>query len=377
MGIARIAAPRRPPEHGRGARRGSGARARQRSDAGAGARRGRREGRRSRDRARPRAGRCCSSSRPAIRGAGCSSSSSSRPGADPRERQAAAASRSSRSGDLSDGNEQGLLGLAFHPRFADQRQALRQLHRRTMATRTSSSTRSARTPTSSIPRRARELIRIAQPYSNHNGGNLVFGPDGKLYIGMGDGGSAGDPHEQRPEPAGAARRRSCASTSMPRSPSPSSSTSACATRGGSGSIRRPAISTSATSARTCGRRSTSSRHGRHAPQLRLEHRRGHPLLRRRDLRPRRGFTRAGRRLLARRGLLGHRRRDLSRQGAAAARRALLLRRLLHGPVAQLPVAGRRRSASTGTGRPRSMPRACSSRSARSASTPTARSTSSS
>ena len=45
------------------------------------------------------------------------------------------------------------------------------------------------------------ILRVAQPYANHNGGNLVFGPDGYLYVGLGDGGSAGDPQNnaQRPD----------------------------------------------------------------------------------------------------------------------------------------------------------------------------------
>jgi glucose/arabinose dehydrogenase len=41
---------------------------------------------------------------------------------------------------------------------------------------------------------AKLILSVAQPYSNHNGGQIAFGPDGRLYVGMGDGGAGGDPH---------------------------------------------------------------------------------------------------------------------------------------------------------------------------------------
>ena len=46
----------------------------------------------------------------------------------------------------------------------------------------------------------RELLAVAQPFANHNGGDLVFGPDGLLWIGLGDGGSGGDPNNNAQNP---------------------------------------------------------------------------------------------------------------------------------------------------------------------------------
>ena len=90
------------------------------------------------------------------------------------------------------GSERGLLGLAFHPNFATNGYFY------VNYTNTSGNTVVARYTVSSNPNvadasSAFTLLTVAQPYSNHNGGTLKFGPDGYLYIGMGDGGSGGDP----------------------------------------------------------------------------------------------------------------------------------------------------------------------------------------
>lgn len=95
--------------------------------------------------------------------------------------------------DLSTGNEQGLLGLAFHPKFAENRRFYINYTAKDASTHIVEYRVSATNPDVADDKPHREIAHIAQPYSNHNGGNLVFGPDGKLYTGMGDGGAANDP----------------------------------------------------------------------------------------------------------------------------------------------------------------------------------------
>ncbi len=88
------------------------------------------------------------------------------------------------------GNEQGLLGLAFHPDFANNGFFYVNYTERggdTVIARFSASGDSA-DPNSEV-----RLLNVKQPYPNHNGGALAFGPDGYLHIGLGDGGSGGDP----------------------------------------------------------------------------------------------------------------------------------------------------------------------------------------
>ena len=92
------------------------------------------------------------------------------------------------SDDVSLGGEQGLLGLAFstdgqylYVNYTDVEGDTRIVGYAMHGDRANRSSR-------------RQVLFVAQPFDNHNGGDLVFGPDGDLYVGLGDGGSGGDPH---------------------------------------------------------------------------------------------------------------------------------------------------------------------------------------
>jgi glucose/arabinose dehydrogenase len=100
-------------------------------------------------------------------------------------------------GGTSSGNEQGLLGFAFHPQFATNRKyyvyyiasGSTQGGFDLLAERVADSTLRPKTSDA-----MRTLLRITDPYNNHNGGTMYFGPnDGYLYFGIGDGGNGGDP----------------------------------------------------------------------------------------------------------------------------------------------------------------------------------------
>lgn len=100
---------------------------------------------------------------------------------------------------VSTGSEQGLLGLAFAPDFSRRRRFYVDY------TDTSGNTQIVRyrvgaNPDAADPASAKTVLTVDQPFANHNGGQLAFGPDGFLYIGMGDGGGAGDPNANGQNP---------------------------------------------------------------------------------------------------------------------------------------------------------------------------------
>ena len=90
--------------------------------------------------------------------------------------------------------EGGLLSAAFHPRYAENGYVfINYTDKASFDTIVARYQVSAGNPDQADPASARVLLRIDQPFSNHNGGQIQFGPDGYLYVGMGDGGAANDP----------------------------------------------------------------------------------------------------------------------------------------------------------------------------------------
>jgi glucose/arabinose dehydrogenase len=89
--------------------------------------------------------------------------------------------------------ERGLLSMAFHPRFRENGYFFVNYTDTRGDTVVARYTVSVDDPNRANPSSALVLLHITQPFANHNGGQLQFGPDGYLYIGMGDGGSQGDP----------------------------------------------------------------------------------------------------------------------------------------------------------------------------------------
>jgi glucose/arabinose dehydrogenase len=94
-----------------------------------------------------------------------------------------------------DGEEQGLLGLTFHPNYSTNRKFYVNYTRDSPSRQTviAEFQTSASDPNQADPNSERILLTVNQPFPNHKGGQLMFGTDGFLYIGLGDGGDSGDP----------------------------------------------------------------------------------------------------------------------------------------------------------------------------------------
>lgn len=100
----------------------------------------------------------------------------------------------------SNGSEQGLLGLAFHPDYANNGYFYVNYTGTGGHTRISRFSVSPGNPDVALPASEKILMIVNQPFGNHNAGDLAFGPDGYLYITMGDGGSGNDPGNRSQNP---------------------------------------------------------------------------------------------------------------------------------------------------------------------------------
>jgi len=97
------------------------------------------------------------------------------------------------SSEITYGGERGLLGLAFHPNYTSNGYFYVDYTDTSGDTIISRFNVDGTNPNTANQTSEVEILKVNQPYSNHNGGQIAFGPDGYLYIGLGDGGSGGDP----------------------------------------------------------------------------------------------------------------------------------------------------------------------------------------
>ncbi len=99
-----------------------------------------------------------------------------------------------------DSGERGLLGLVFHPTFPDSPYCFVNYVTPENISHIARFTINPSDPNDALEDSEKTILTLAQPYSNHNGGDLAFGPDGFLYIAFGDGGSFDDPLERAQNP---------------------------------------------------------------------------------------------------------------------------------------------------------------------------------
>lgn len=97
-------------------------------------------------------------------------------------------------------NERGLLGMVFHPAYPDSAYFYVNYTNSAGSTVIARFTRDSSNATLADPASEKQILVVEQPYNNHNAGDLEFGPDGYLYIPLGDGGNGGDPLNKSQDP---------------------------------------------------------------------------------------------------------------------------------------------------------------------------------